>query len=997
MYIEQFTQTQFVTREGLNVVKFAVGGWDGCNKYQVELRIGDQVVLEKAAFMDRSVTLHLPAVTERCRCAVRVWPFRENPIQRSYWLEPVKKLTVGLLSSSHEDLGYCGYVNTLGAECADYLVKALDIYDANPEYRYFVEHYWWLDAFARYADEQDQQRLKKAFAEKAMEVAAPHSGVHTHWQGYEQIIRNLYPACIHCQEKWGIQPKTAIYTDVSGMSWGGVSAYAQAGIKYLMVLANPGFRMASDDEKLPNIFRWMAPNGTDSVICFRQYGYMGNHAFWSAVCDIHRQYEEGKFNFDETKARRIMEAVDGYIREFGDAPYHYIPISSYDDRQIPTSMLITVCNEMNSRYQNPRFEMTLPTTCMEQIEAEAGDLLPCLSGDLIDQWADFMTIAPSWNGVKRRSELNIPLAEMLSSVAAVSRGKPYPQEKSNTASWKLCEYDEHCWATSSSNPLNMHRLNLQVMKKNNAVAADRTMTQVIRDCVEENGDVLHIWNPLPAVRNTHVCVTGDRIPEGVRVQELEDGSFLTERLELPAFGYAVRSKAEEPVVEKPEFSETGLVETEYYRITCDFETCCITGIYDKVNGRELIDEDSPYTFGDFIYTYSQSRNSAVEERFVSSKRKLEILDGSIAVQILIRSFEEQSQANIRNVITFYRDQPGFDVTVEFQNATTLMGDKNDRYKKNFFFAFPFHVEQPRFLTELAGGVCDVVSQRLPVNPHDFAVARGWTAVQGENFGIGLYAREMPVFHYGNIHYNELTTKTDVGESSTVFVYAASNRCNQLNYLSAEDCRATYHFSVLPYGGQWAEQLPGWSQECDYLPFVISGGSKEGKSWIEIENRNVRLVTLKKAEKSDRFLLRLVETAGQKQQTKVKLPFKVEKAELATVTETGLQEFIQPEGDTIPVSLDKFSYLNLLLTPEMEKIPVEPEKDGIYNVFSYIFENSKTTVCFEKRGNLTAKEFEICCDGQKIATVPNDRYLIQYAEIDGIYRGEMTVREKGETV
>ena len=133
MYIEQFTQTQIVTREGLKVVKFAVGGGDGCNKNQVELRIGDQVVLEKAAFMDRSVTLHLPAVTERCRCAVRVWPFRENPIQRSYWLEPVKKLTVGLLSSSHEDLGYCGYVNTLGAECADYLVKALDIYDANPE------------------------------------------------------------------------------------------------------------------------------------------------------------------------------------------------------------------------------------------------------------------------------------------------------------------------------------------------------------------------------------------------------------------------------------------------------------------------------------------------------------------------------------------------------------------------------------------------------------------------------------------------------------------------------------------------------------------------------------------------------------------------------------------------------------------------------------------------------------------------------------------------
>ena len=63
--------------------------------------------------------------------------------------------------------------------------------------------------------------------------------------------------------------------------------------------------------------------------------------------------------------------------------------------------------------------------------------------------------------------------------------------------------------------------------------------------------------------------------------------------------------------------------------------------------------------------------------------------------------------------------------------------------------------------------------------------------------------------------------------------------------------------------------------------------------------------------------------------------------LPVISACGIETAILPSAVLSTHTAGFKNYTFCDLTPEMEKIPVEPEKGGIYNVFSYIFENSKT--------------------------------------------------------
>jgi len=112
-------------------------------------------------------------------------------------------------------------------------------------------------------------------------------------------------SCLYKRKALGIIPQTVVYADISGMSWSAVQAYSEAGIKYVMILENGNFRKSYDDEINPRLFRWIAPDGKNSLLCFRQNGYKGLFRLSEYICDLKRQYDEGDFNFDDTKARRI--------------------------------------------------------------------------------------------------------------------------------------------------------------------------------------------------------------------------------------------------------------------------------------------------------------------------------------------------------------------------------------------------------------------------------------------------------------------------------------------------------------------------------------------------------------------------------------------------------------------------------------------------------------------------------------------------------------------
>ncbi|RAU92155.1 glycoside hydrolase family 38 C-terminal domain-containing protein [Paenibacillus sp. YN15] len=996
----QIKQTVFITKDNRNLVLLHLPDtvWDGCNAYTIAVSIGGTLIEEGLSFFSRKAKLFLPLVEQHSECCVYLHRFCELPLLFKFTLKPVKKWSINFVASSHEDLGYCAYANMLGSECADYLDRAIEIIDTDRRFKYMIEHYWWLKGFEDYRDETSYLRLKQYLNSGHIELNAPHSGVHSHWHGYEQLPRSMYYSGIEAKKKWGITPKLALYADLSGISWSAVSAYMQAGIQYAAVLDNRGWRFSTDDRVLPKIFWWEAPNQKDRLLCWTQYGYR-EQSLTSIFCNTLRQYPEGTFYFDESKAVKTEEAVNAIIDDLGDVDYDLLPLAFYDDREMPTTMLLTVCEEMNRRWAYPKFGMGLPSQDLAYIADNFGDSIPVLSGDLSDQWADFATIAPDWFAAKREAEVLLPVAETLVVLSALEGAKKgYPRERINEAMWRLCEFDEHCWGTSAKHPLAMHKFNLYLMKRESAKVAKRIVSGIIDDVILSGSETsgFSVWNTIPHRRNATLKLSGRQVPKGVQCQTLSNGVTITEPVDLPAYGFRMFETSRiEPDAQASRFSdtETGIIDTPFYIVTCDPGTHTINSIVEKATNEELLDRSSLFGLGDFIYVNTDTKTSKELQVETAKRRSFQIERGPLAVVIAKTSYEEQSGANVTSTIIFYTHEKNIDVSLKFDHATGLMGDYYDRYKKNIFFAFPFKMENHQFYTELAGGVVNEPRDRLPVNPHDFVVAQNWVAVQNESRGIALYSKEMPVFHLGGIHYNKLSSRVTY-ENANIYLFAASNRSNQLNFTSKEDCFGEYSLSVLPYQGGWNEQVPDWSVNKTYTPLIGAAYSETNeKSYMSLDADNVRMLSFKRSEEDDdAFIARFIETGVKSATASFKLPFSIQEAVYTNGIEESTGIAAEFQDDTIYFEIDQYSYVTLKIRSlDGLSIPDEqPNPAKITNLFTFVSENLKTILSFEKRHCEKATAFEIYGDGHKLMTVPNEPFKVQWCEIDSIAYNTYTV-------
>ena len=213
MRIASFLQTPFISYEDKNMLYISVADWDFCNPYQVDIFVDDSHVCSEKIFAPE-LSLMIPCIEKESNLTIRLTPFEDLPTEAEYTVFPPKKWKIPFLYSSHEDLGYCAYIEKLHYECYEYLKKAIELCQKYGAFKYTVEHYWWLDAFDSYATEEEKSLLKKLIAEKKIDLNAVHSGVHTSWASSEQLVRSMYFGCRDTKEKYGISPKCAFYVDL---------------------------------------------------------------------------------------------------------------------------------------------------------------------------------------------------------------------------------------------------------------------------------------------------------------------------------------------------------------------------------------------------------------------------------------------------------------------------------------------------------------------------------------------------------------------------------------------------------------------------------------------------------------------------------------------------------------------------------------------------------------------------------------------------------------
>ena len=903
MRISGFLQTPFISYDDKNMVYIRVEDWDMCNPYQVDIFVNGENVYTKRIFAPE-LSAMIPCFECECVATVRLTPFEDLPVEREFKIKPDSKWQIPLLYSSHEDLGYCAYIEKLHFECYEYLKKAMELCVLHDDFKYMIEHYWWLNAFDFYATEEEKQLLKKLFAQKRIELNSIHSGVHTSWEGSEQLVRQMYFGCIEAKKKYEISPECAFFADLSGATPSVISAYSQMGIKYVGFFAN-SFRNCSENNNIPPIFWWEDKNNKNRVLLWNQRSYRMNglNGIW---CDTKRQYDEGEFFFDNTKMLKTEKIISEKISTLEKYGYNIFPISFYDDREMPTTMLLTVCREMNKKWKYPKFRMEIPSVFMKELSERFGDKIPTLSGDIADQWADFATIAPNMMAEKRSVSRMLYDAEMLSCIESIKNNRIYDSKSFRDIYFKLCEFDEHCWATSSKHPQNMHKHNIEVVKKSSVEESSRALKNILDELVPRaENEQISIINTIPRRRKNHIRADKNSIiPKNVKHQILPDNSVVTEAIELDS----TEIKSFEGVYATRECAEikANCIETDFHIVKINNITKKITSLIDKETGEEYIDNQARLELGQFIYAYTEQKTDPRLSFEIPSKIDLRIYEGDVAYAVVITGYEEQSGAETLAQLTFYKHEKTIDVDLSYKNAKGLMGDYYDRYKKNYFFAFPFKLENPKFYTELAVGEKDEANDNIPLNASDFTVAQNWVCAENDRQGVAIYTRDMPVFHLGHIKYNQFS-RDFCEDKAHFYLYASSNRCNNLIYSSTEDCYAKYHLSVLTYSGNHNKIVPLWSNENEHNLLIGKADLCKNSAFISLSQDNVRLVALKKAEDKDALIFRFIETEGKEALCDMELSFKPSKASYVTNDEKELEK-ISIKDKTVSFKCQPYSYV-----------------------------------------------------------------------------------------
>jgi hypothetical protein len=318
------------------------------------------------------------------------------------------------------------------------------------------------------------------------------------------------------------------------------------------------------------------------------------------------------------------------------------------------------------------------------------------------------------------------------------------------------------------------------------------------------------------------------------------------------------------------------VENGFYRIRASAESGAIASIYDKQLGRELVDQHSPYQFGQYLYVAGGDGQTRMINPFkslplgqltVHAAGKGELLGVEKTpwgYSLRLRS-EAVNTPAVETEVLLYDGAKKIEFRYHVQkNYTTA--------KEAVYFAFPVALSSPGFAYATQQGWIDPATGLFKGASLEWFNVQHWMAARDSHLTVGIIPVNAPLASFGDINRGEWPGEFHP-KTSTIFSYAMNNYWHT-NYRAGQGGGFDFRYVLTS-----AEQLDpvtlsrlGWEGvrpvELDYVIGQDKVGNPErplpapGASFLELDAPNVVLVTWKRAEDGRGTILRLQEAAGQ---------------------------------------------------------------------------------------------------------------------------------------
>jgi alpha-mannosidase len=689
----------------------------------------------------------------------------------------------------------------------------------------------------------------------------------------ESLTRQILVGKRYFQKKFGVDVKIGWNPDSFGYNWQLPQIYKKAGIDYFVTQK---LLWAHEFTTFPyKLFWWRAPDGS-RLLTYFPHDYGGSIEAGALAKDL-SEWAPSMYGPQLSGTPEMMHLYG--VGDHGGGPTRV--------------MLDNATRLMAPDMVFPKLEFSTATAFFNDLDKKLpGMKVPVWNDELYFQYhrGVFTTQADTKQRI-RQSEETLLNAEKFSSLALIY-GQEYPQDEMERA-WKRLLFDHFHdimpgsgiavnYLDAKRNLEDVRRAGNDVIHASLQEIADRVNTQadgvpilVFNSLSWPRTEVIEVNAQLPgAARGIQIVDSSGRPAESQLLSldsETHRARFLL-RASVPALGYNtyfVRASTEDGRATAGVKSTAHTLENEFIRLAVDPDSGCITSLFDKLSQTEALAPAETDTGG--------PKNAACGNLLQAFYDKPKDWDA----WNIDADFEKQHwDLDKADAVTLVESGPlrsVIRVTKHFQNSTFIQDItmsagvarvdikmQADWHEKHILLkvAFPLSAHNEKATFEIPyGSIERPTTRKTPAEQAEFEVpALRWADISDTTHGFSLL-------------------------NDCKYGYDAKGNVLRLSLLRspewpdphADEGHHEFTYALYPHRRTWRDaQTVRRGYELNYGLFAIAATRHTGilppeHSFVQIEQGNVMLTAVKKAEDDDDIVLRFYEWAGKETDVQLHLP------------------------------------------------------------------------------------------------------------------------------
>jgi hypothetical protein len=796
-------------------------------------------------------------------------------------LTPVRRREVHLLPHSHVDIGYSDPQPAVerkqwkNLRDAVELVRKTASYPPEARFKWNVEGLWSVESYLKQASLEDRDAFVAAVKQGSIGLQANYTNILTGLATPEEL-RHWTDAARQLRTAYGFPPiRSAMHSDIPGLSWTVVSGLAEAGVRYFSSgpnyvpgLPDRGDRIGATIKALGDRpFWWASPSGEQRLL------------FWMAG----RGYSWFHGLNTGQMSDNSRDTVLDYVRELSSAGYPWDLIQARytigGDNGPTDPSLPDIVKRWNEQFETPRLVINTAEAMCAELEKRHGAALPVMSGDMTPYWEDGAISTAAEEALTRASARRLAQAQTL---WALRNPAAFPVDQIAEAWRNVLLWHEHTWgaADSVSQPDRQDVVEQWEYKRAFAVRADQLSRAALDGASPRTGDSVDVINTLAWARSGLVIIPADQSRAGDRVvtaanralpsQRLLDGRLAVWIKDIPPLG-SVRLRVEpggpaqsDQTIKMGESSlDNGRV-----RIEIDRGTGAIARLFWRpaTAGRSVV-LGSPGSAGAPGVAGRGSTPTAVGFTWrPGGETGKDVLIGTGLFNYLYVPGRDPSQAQGVGGVNVRVDDRGplvatVRVETDAAGATKLirvvqlvagsdtvfvsaaLDKRRVRTKESAHLALPLSIPDGVVRLDEGEAVVEAERNQLAGSCRDFVGVHSAVDVSGRDYGVSVATLDAPLIELGAMtdeRQNAARVRSwpeKVVPGTTLYAYLLNNYWHT-NYKADQEGPLRFRFALQPHGAFDVVALRRFSDEQDQpllvvpavaaalpvkAPFTVAGG------------------------------------------------------------------------------------------------------------------------------------------------------------------------------